>query len=193
MCSRYEQNAPPAKVIHRFGVTVPHLPQGNDIRPTNPALVIGADGANVQTWGLQASWDRSVLINARAETLHERASFKTLLNTRILVPATLWWEWMQTPSGKSGRKMALRPADLDLFAFAGLTNGERFTIITCAAPPEMAPMNDRMPVILRAQDEATWIDPAVPYPQAAQALTPRPLALDISAASPEPPQLDLFQ
>ena len=192
MCSRYEQNAPPTSISPRFGLAVPTDLPRPEVRPTDRALVIGQGGASVQVWGLKAAWDGSPLINARAESIHEKPSFKGLVQSRVLVPATSWWEWMQSPKGKSGRKMRLRPKELDLFAFAGLSDGERFTILTCDAPPEMNPMNDRAPVILARQDEADWLNPEIPYAKIARALLPRPLDLTITADGPEPPQLDLF-
>ena len=79
-------------------------------------------------------------------------------------------------------------------AFAGLTDGERFTIITCPPVPEIAHIHDRMPVILAAAAEQQWMDPGLAFGQVSGALIPYPG--EALAAEEEPPadkgQPDMF-
>jgi putative SOS response-associated peptidase YedK len=139
MCSRFELTHNARTVAARFGLTVPpSLPNKAEVRPTDAALVIGPGvigpgrQGRVLHWGLNVSWDKRPLINARAETLAAR--FTRLTPSRVLVPATSWWEWQ----GPAKTKMRLGLADGALFAFAGLVDGDRFTL---AAPrPRPSPM-----------------------------------------------------
>jgi len=190
MCSRFELNASPREVAARFGLALPPpMPNRAEIRPTDLALAIGADGARLLRWGLAVEWGKRPLINARAETLARRRSFKGLLGTRVLIPASAWWEWRPAVDGAK-IKVRLRPAEAGLFALAGLADGDRFTIATCAAAPDIAAIHDRMPAVLPRDSEAWWIDPALPFAAVAAALAPYAPPLD--AADDSPSQGDLF-
>jgi putative SOS response-associated peptidase YedK len=173
MCSRYEMDAEPQEVARRFGLELP-LPApapGSEVRPTDRALVI-ADGRvpRVQGWGLPASWDGKPLINARAETLEARKTFRPLLAKRCLVPASAYFEWRR----RDGRKLKNRvaPGAVGLWAFAGLTDGKFFTIITCSPAPAISHIHGRMPVILERRAEDAWIDPSKPFERVAALLAP---------------------
>ncbi len=192
MCSRFEVQTQPASIQARFGVPIFALPNKAEVRPTDIGLVIGAEGGALQIWGLRPSWDGGgPLVNARCETLDQKPSFKELVNRRVLVPATAWWEWTRGPKGRPDQKMRLRLQDSDMFAFAGLTDGERFTIVTCDAVTEMAAMNDRMPVILPQQVWADWLSPAVPYDAVKECLQSQS-GLVIEPDGEAGPQLSLF-
>ncbi|MBX9635593.1 MAG: SOS response-associated peptidase, partial [Magnetospirillum sp.] len=169
MCSRFELKSDARSVCSRFGLTVPP-PWANraEIRPTDAALVIGAGpgeevrGGRVLHWGFEVDWDKRPLINARAETLSSRVTFRRLLGSRVLVPATSWWEWRHSSDGKTKTKMRLGLADGALFAMAGLVDGGRFTLITCPPSAAIAHVHDRMPLVLAPAAEAAWTDPEIP-------------------------------
>lgn len=120
-------------------------------------------------WGLIPGWakDPSIgnkMINARAETITEKPSYKTALRARrCLVPADAFYEWKQ-----NGDKVPYRIylKNSRLLAFAGLWDRWRtpdgneissFTIITTGANRFMQPIHNRMPVILRREDEQLWL------------------------------------
>ncbi|NLX48962.1 MAG: SOS response-associated peptidase [Methanospirillum sp.] len=121
-------------------------------------------------WGLVPHWARDPApsrrpINARAETLAERPMFRGLIrHNRCLVPASGFYEWKKEGNRKTPYYLRLK--DDDLFAFAGLYDIWRdadglplatYTIVTTAANEVVAPIHDRMPVILRREDEERWI------------------------------------
>ena len=123
-------------------------------------------------WGLVPSWAKdpaigAKLINARAETLAEKPSFKRALESRrCLVPADGFYEWARKGSRKIPHRFTLK--DGGLFAFAGLRETwrepgggllESFTIVTTQANDLLKSVHDRMPVILRREDEPLWLDP----------------------------------
>ncbi len=202
MCSRYEfdvhaRDLASGDLFDRFGLSSMPFgdsPPGPLIRPTDRAMIIaGGDGgrrrARMQEWGLSVSWDSKPLINARAETLEDKPTFRPLLRNRCLVPATAYFEWRR--EGCRRLKNRIAPEDNGLFAFAGLVDGGRFTIITCAPGPAIAHVHDRMPVILARNGEAAWLDPGLPFVRVKPLLVPFP-AMAADEDAPPDRQPDLF-
>jgi putative SOS response-associated peptidase YedK len=139
-------------------------------------------------WGLVPRWRRDdrkgvAPINARAETLFEKPMFRNLTKARrCIVPASGFYEWQK----RDGRKQPfyLTSDDGELWGFAGLydlTHDEEndaagsFTIITTGANALVAPLHERMPVILRREDEEEWVSHDVSDPdQIERLLRPYP-------------------
>ncbi|CAA7627160.1 SOS response-associated peptidase [Magnetospirillum sp. UT-4] len=194
MCSRFELNHSAREVAARFGlVEPPPLPNQAEVRPTDRALVIAAGGRTwLLAWGLAVEWDKRPLINARAETLAERPTFRRLLGHRVLVPASCWFEWMPRPGAKAKTRMRIRPADHGPFALAGLVDNGRFTIVTCAARPDLAHIHSRMPVALPPDKEALWLDPATPIADLGAVLAPTDAPLEATADDTSPTAQGLF-
>ena len=128
-------------------------------------------------WGLVPSWAKDSkmgarLINARAETVHNKPSYGAAFRSRrCLVPANGWFEWQRTGHGKQPYFLAL--ADRSPVSFAALwehwdkegTSLESFTIITTAASTELADIHDRQPAIVDSDRFADWLDPSSPPPR----------------------------
>ncbi|MBX0333427.1 SOS response-associated peptidase [Pontibacter sp. HSC-14F20] len=130
------------------------------------------DTIQFYSWGLQPFWAKDAKaikrsINARAETLTEKPSFRNLLKSkRCLVPADGFFEWVVTSHGKVPHRILLK--NEQLFSFAGLwdewvdkSSGEvlhTYTIITTEANDLVKPIHDRMPVILSPEAEKLWLD-----------------------------------
>jgi len=118
-------------------------------------------------WGLIPSWakDKSFkMINARAETISEKPAYrKPFRERRALIPANSFFEWKATEGGKV--PYLIQRKDRKLFSFAGIwdtwifENKEitSFSIITTDADSLMKSVHDRMPVILRKEDEMEWL------------------------------------
>lgn len=176
MCGRYTFVTPAPAIEDHFEAAFREaLAPSYNAAPSQRLPVItdaAPDVIQALQWGLIPSWTRDPKagpkpINARAETLAEKPSFRQLVQRRrCLVPADSFYEWQATPTGKVPHRI-LRPDEAP-FAFAGLwdewtdhTTGEvrpTFTIITTAANRMMAPLHERMPVILptRAAERA-WL------------------------------------
>ncbi|WP_338076103.1 SOS response-associated peptidase [Brevibacillus parabrevis] len=122
-------------------------------------------------WGLvpscaQDEKNEFKMINARAETLTEKPAFRRLYERkRCIVPADGFYEWQQRAGGKQPTRIMMKTEEP--FAFAGLydtwTNpaGKKLhscTIITTKPNEVVRDIHDRMPVILRQQDEALWLN-----------------------------------
>lgn len=184
MCSRFELLGERDAVAARFGLReTPPWPNAAEIRPTDMVLAVRGGRGKLFRWGLAVDWDKRPLINARAETLDQRPAFRQMASSsRVLVPATAWWEWRAEPDGGRTR-MRLARRDGRLFALAGLFGGDRLVIVTCAASPALASVHDRMPVVLSPEAEDMWADASLPFTVAASALAPYDGEL---AAVPEP-------
>ncbi len=194
MCSRYELTAKPRELARRFGlVTAPALPNMVEFRPTDQALVIQPAGIGVlMAWGLRPKWSAKPLINARAETLTEKHTFRPLLESRCVVPASAYFEWRKSDDGKKLKNRIA--ADDDIIGFAGLHDGTAFAIVTCRPAPTIAHIHGRMPVILSAEGESKWLDPTLPFVNVATALAPYDAAslVAIEETPPPPTQRGLF-
>ena len=194
MCSRFEIDAQPGDLAERFGLAdPPPVPGAPEIRPTDMALIIkGVAKPRLSGWGLAVEWNAKPLINARAETLREKKTFLPLLENRCLVPVTTYFEWRK--DGPALRKNRIVTKSRGVFAFAGLTDGERFTIITCPPAADIAHIHDRMPVILERRAEPLWIDRGTPFDKVSGLLVPYE-AQPLRAEEETPPpagQPDLF-
>lgn len=136
-----------------------------------PIVVEAEDGERqlrLMQWGLVPRWTkpggRSVApINARAETVRDKPMFRRLIGSRrCLVPANGFYEWQQQGGPKQPYFIGVN--DEPLFAFGGLYDegaGEEdpgsYTILTTQANELVAPIHNRMPVILRPEDEGDWL------------------------------------
>jgi putative SOS response-associated peptidase YedK len=184
MCGRYTFTTPTPVIEERFDASFVRdvAPSYNAAPSQQLPIITNAEPGRIQLvqWGLLPGWVKDVKaapkpINARAETLSEKPSFRQLLSRRrCLVLADSFYEWQQTATGTKGPKTPHRILlrNEQPFAFAGLwdewadrSTGEvvpTFTIITTEPNELMARLHNRMPVILpdRAA-ELAWLDDAV--------------------------------
>ena len=118
-------------------------------------------------WGYRLD-DRRMVINARSETAAEKAMFlQSWQNRRCAVPASCYYEWehFTRPDGKkdTGQKYSFRPEEGGVTWLCGLYRIEdglpRFVILTREPGEALSAVHDRMPLIVREQDVAEWIDP----------------------------------
>ena len=183
MCGRFTLHHDAQEIAERFGAeSLPELEPRYNIAPTQGVTVVTQNGSRHLAqyhWGLIPAWakDRTIgsrMINARAETLAEKPAFRTALQRRrCLIPADGFYEWREADNPEEGGRtpMYIHRRDGALFAFAGLweewhdpatqTPLRSCTIITGSPNPIIAPVHDRMPMILNREDEGRWLDHAV--------------------------------
>lgn len=193
MCSNFELIAKPGDLAEAFGLDEDSpLPNKDNLRPTDLSLIIGKKKiALLQPWGLNVDWTKQPMINARSETLSEKPTFRGLLENRCVVPASAYFEWRQSDGGKK-LKNTIHAPDAPVMAMAGLTDGERFTIVTCPPASGIAHIHNRMPVILTPDALEAWLGTA-PYADVAGLLTPYEGDLTFEEEIPPMPvQRDLF-
>lgn len=174
MCGRFAQKSPANKIKKQFKVEeVPPLVERYNVAPTQSVLVVREPGERETAflkWGLVPRWakDPSIgnkLINARAETVTEKPSFREAFSRRrCLIPMEGFFEWSRR--GDRKRPFYFHMKDGEPFAVAGLwevwegVGGllETCTLLTTEANEILAPYHDRMPVILRPEDYDLWLD-----------------------------------
>lgn len=185
MCGRFTL-IHPETLQERFATqqALPGLLPRDNIAPGQPVVIVTNERElEPARWGLVPRWARDARsgtapINARAETVAAKPAFREpFRHRRCLIPATGFYEWRATPAGKV--PYHFRPTDQEVFGMAGLegtwidANGRELrtcAVITTVANELVAPIHDRMPVILSPEDEALWLDPEVADPACLQTL-----------------------
>jgi putative SOS response-associated peptidase YedK len=194
MCGRYTLTDPDPRLLRfRFGLTeeakIEQEPRYN-VAPTDPVLAIRLNGEGgrepgVLRWGLiphyadPDNFDR-LLINARAETVAEAPAFRDAFEThRCLIVADGFYEWRETELSK--QPVWITRPSREPFAFAGLwARAQRedgpavhsCAIVTCAPGEVVAPIHDRMPVILDPEAAPAWLEPSAVEAELLELLRP---------------------
>lgn len=193
MCERFALNAT-TKDVEKL---VPKIKIQNEIRnsfniaPSASIACLKDEGDSVALsyfrWGLIPSWakDSSIgnkMINARAETLTEKVSFKRLLNRyRCIILASGFYEWFKAVNDQIPHYITMK--NDELMCFAGLydnwknENNEIITtatIITTEPNTLMAQIHNRMPVILEPDDISDWLDTKLDFNILSDRLKPIP-------------------
>lgn len=173
MCGRYSLTSPGEAIAEALGM--PEAPPRRalaapryNVAPTQRAPIVRAGPAGggrewaLASWGLDGHH-----INARAETVNRQPAFRASFRSRrCLVPADGFYEWLK--DGRHRQAYYLRRRDRRPFAFAGLWEGDEYTIVTCPPNELVAPLHDRMPVILAPAEQEIWL--AARDPKGAEAM-----------------------
>jgi putative SOS response-associated peptidase YedK len=197
MCGRFTSTQRGEAIGERFEVAVPETYQERyNLAPQQLALIVrerdDSREALMAKRGLLPHWAKDTklafkMINARAEPLTEKPAYRGLLSKRrCLIPADGFYEWTLERGGKK-QPIHFHLPGHELFAFAGLWTActdeasgeivESCTIITTRPNELVAPVHDRMPVILPAEAESIWLDPSVSKEHALSLLEPYPAEL----------------
>ncbi|MFF2911228.1 SOS response-associated peptidase [Paenibacillus sp. NPDC057934] len=177
MCGRYTITVSIEELMLRYltnDASIPYYAPRYNAAPMQhiPAVIHTGTGNRIGElrWGLVPSWAQddkigSKMINARGESLLEKASFKKLVATRrCLIPADGYYDWKKEDGRKQPLRIGMR--DSGIFSMAALYDiwmdprGQKLatcTIITTTPNTLMAEIHDRMPVILRPEDESDWL------------------------------------
>lgn len=213
MCGRFTSAYSQDELIDAFDIKVGSvdlelLPDFN-LAPTRLAPVVVASPApndpsaqavrqlrNLR-WGLIPSWMRNrpkgpPMINARAETITQKPSFRTAFaSRRALVPAGGFYEWLaqtENPSARTPKQpYYLRPSDGGMLVMAGIHELWRdpsqhpgsegawlatFAIITTSSTDDVGRIHDRMPMTVESQYWDDWLDPRLPSAEAESLMRP---------------------
>jgi putative SOS response-associated peptidase YedK len=224
MCGRFVSASPPDQIAAYFDATVSEslLAPNYNVAPTNDvyAVIETPDGERrVETfhWGLVPVWAKDIktglkMINARAESVASSNAYKRAFKQRrCIVPADGFYEWQARPGEKRKQPFYIERKDGEPLAFAGLWETWRdknagpdapwlhtCTIITTSANDTMAPVHDRMPVILPPSTWKEWLEPGnddlvslgkllVPAPNSL--LTLRPVSTEVNNVRSKGPDL----
>ena len=191
MCGRYTLRAPDRIRLRGFDASLflPSIEPRYNIAPSQPVIAVRRKGDEHElswlVWGLIPNWSTSAkgFINARAETLEDRASFsESFHRRRCLIPADGFYEWKK--EGKSKQPYYFQLQDGAPFAFAGIWDEWRkdgvsvnsCAIITTTPNELLASIHDRMPVILPPEANDAWLDPKAPTRVLTELLSAYPAA-----------------
>lgn len=202
MCGRFAFFSAHEAMLRVFDLPAdtPRVEPRWNIAPTSlvPVVRLGAERQRhlaMLYWGLVPHWAREKsigarMINARAETVTEKPAFRSAFrHRRCLVIADGYYEWQATPTGR--QPWFISRADRVPFAMAGLWESwieapgspplESCTILTTEAPPPLAAIHHRVPVVLPATSYESWLDPHPADPAALAALLVAPSAGSLGA------------
>lgn len=189
MCGRYSLITSVDEIKERFHVTKIDgkiLPNYNAAPDQQLPLITSQnqDRLRLATWGLLPAWLKDEkspkrLINAKAETLSIRPTFKKAAEQRrCLIIADGFYEWAKIPHAKIKQPLRITLKNNEPFAMAGIyeikDNKLEFAIITTSANSLMAKIHNRMPAILLPTDEKHWLNPNITLKQAIMMLKPYP-------------------
>jgi len=187
MCGRFVQNSPFETLQQNFNIrtTDSDIIPNYNVAPTQEILtIIKHDNENTLDelhWGLVPFWAKHIsigsrMINARAETVASKPSFRNAFKKRrCLIPADGFYEWKGEKGNKQPYYVSV-PSD-EPFAFAGLwetwTDKESdeesvyksCTIITTAASDSISEIHHRMPVILNPDFYEKWLNAEIQDPK----------------------------
>ena len=182
MCGRYSIPEPDDIPVHFKGTRIGYdlKPRYNAAPSENLPVIVNNTDKHVEMmrWGLVPFWakDEKIgykMINARAETLQIKPSFRKALSLqRCIIPAGGFFEWKQVDKEKIPYYISLK--NNSVFGFAGLYDVWRdkqgkeiktYTIITTEPNALVEPIHNRMPAILEKQDEDEWLNPDETEPQ----------------------------
>ncbi len=188
MCGRMVMELTPELLATVFGTPkAPDLSPIYNIAPTQLVLIVRQTGGlrrlEQMRWGLVPSWARdpavgSRMINARSETVAVKPSFRHAIRyRRCIVPASGYFEWQR--DGKKNRPFYFWMKDNSPLGLAGIweewqgadgSTMRTFAVLTTTANRIVAPVHDRMPVILATSEYTVWLDREITDPESLQAL-----------------------
>jgi len=188
MCGRFVANIPAEVLKGIFSlIEAPQLEPRFNVAPTQLAVVVRNQGDNnrldLLKWGLVPGWSKDLsfgshLINARSETVAEKPAFRHAIKyRRCIIPTSGFFEWLHT--GDKKQPYYIQMADHSPMCMAGLWESwktpdgselETFAILTTAANKLIAPIHDRMPVIIHPDAFTLWLSHNMHDPEQLQPL-----------------------
>jgi len=171
MCGRFALESSPEAIAEYLHCDPPQqFVSRYNIAPTTPVLARAASGLTFFRWGLVPSWAKDIsmgnrMFNARAETIIEKPSFRNAFKRRrCLIPASGFYEWQKKGEYKQPYYCHLNHS---LFSFAAIweywQDGAGNELQSCAtltteSVGAMAQIHQRMPVVIRHENHATWLN-----------------------------------
>lgn len=173
MCGRYGFTIKDQReFLNRFDIETINFELNNsyNVAPTQEMPVVERHSPNsvhLRKWGIQPAWSKMFLINAQSEKLATSSLWKkAFMESRCIIPASFFYEWKKDADGKQPYLIKLKKQNL--FGLAGILvryhddkkkEHEGYIIITTTPNSLMEKIHNRMPAILRKEDEDEWLNP----------------------------------
>ncbi|MGF1695271.1 SOS response-associated peptidase [Vibrio lamellibrachiae] len=175
MCGRFNVIDDPLTKLVSELLDMQFTTQSNsDVRPTNMVSTVGHSKQAYKqlelNWGIKPSWAKRVIINAQAESVSTKSTFREAFeNHRVIVPCSGWYEW-RTEQG-SKRKYLFGNADGSPLYMAGiaLESQQKLVTLTTTSNNQCQPYHHRMPFLVPSFAIEEWL--TVPSSQCVQLLT----------------------
>ena len=162
MCGRFAYNAEQitlwAKAV--LGVTLDYA-TNLDVRPSQKIIAIASNKQPVfLSWGIQPSWSKHLIINAKAETVAEKKTFKdAFAHNRCLIPCSGWYEW-RDEGGPRKQKYYFSATNREPLLMAGIwfddKGAKNLVTLTTDANQDCLPYHARMPVFIALNEMNPW-------------------------------------
>ena len=187
MCGRYYLKINIDELLERYGILKSDLKLELDqeVFPSQQIpIIIYRERPELELahWGFPSSYQKSLLINARSETIRQKKTFQGPFNSqRCIIPVNAFFEWSKEGKKKIKHRIFLEKEKF--FSLAGVYNlfpdkegkpGINFVIITTEANKKIQEIHNRMPVILNKEEELAWLNPASDPVKLQESLKPYP-------------------
>jgi putative SOS response-associated peptidase YedK len=168
--------------------------ENRDLRPTQLVdALLSAPTGFVQTslqWGIRPSWSKQLLINAQAETVTTKQTFRDSFESRrCVIPCSGWYEWKIFEEDGQKQKFRFHAPDESPLFMAGIWFGESATpsqlvTLTTHPTPQCAQIHHRMPLLLPPDEVTTWLNGPLPKLEPLLKAPLLPLALQPEELAP---------
>jgi putative SOS response-associated peptidase YedK len=168
--------------------------ENRDLRPTQLVdALLSAPTGFVQTslqWGIRPSWSKQLLINAQAETVTTKQTFRDSFKfRRCVIPCSGWYEWKIFEEDGQKQKFRFHAPDESPLFMAGIWFGESATpsqlvTLTTHPTPQCAQIHHRMPLLLPPDEVTTWLNGPLPKLEPLLKAPLLPLALQPEELAP---------
>ena len=168
--------------------------ENRDLRPTQLVdALLSAPTGFVQTslqWGIRPSWSKQLLINAQAETVATKQTFRDSFKfRRCVIPCSGWYEWKIFEEDGQKQKFRFHAPDESPLFMAGIWFGESTTpsqlvTLTTHPTPQCAQIHHRMPLLLPPDEVTTWLNGPLPKLEPLLKAPLLPLALQPEELAP---------
>lgn len=164
MCGRFSVNQAITPIVSEFFNTSFSVETNNDLRPSQSVATITNSVSNYQQvnalWGIKPNWSKKLIINAQAETVAIKATFKhSFQSQRCLVPCNGWFEW-RTENGQKVKYLFEHAHKAPLYMAGILFHHEHTELVTLTTKPneKCGQYHKRMPLFILPEDKDYWLN-----------------------------------
>jgi len=168
MCGRFSVDKALTPIVSELFNTHYSVETNTNLCPSQSVATIINSGSNYQQlnalWGIKPNWSKKLIINAQAETVANKPTFRQAFQSqRCLVPCNGWFEW-RTEEGKKVKYLFEHANKMPLYMAGILFQREHTELVTLTTKPnnKCGQYHKRMPVLILPEDKEDWFNLPVP-------------------------------